>query len=70
MKHRTHTGQNNNLIIINLSKLVKYNKHKIIVRTPLIPDITHIDENLRKIKELLKVIGVNNHETLAYNPVP
>lgn len=68
-EHKKHTGRDNNLILNNLNKLAKSKKHKLIVRTPLIPGGTDTEKNLNEIKAYLEKLGIRHHETLAFNPV-
>ena len=61
--HRKYTGQSNELILKNFA-ILKDSGKQFIVRTPLIPSITDIKENLEKIKQL---VGDGNYELLPYN---
>ena len=65
--HKKFTGQYNNKILENLYKLFSPKKHKIIIRTPIVPGITDTIDNLGNIS---KIIGKLNHEgfeKLIYN---
>ncbi len=61
--HKKYTGQDNTLILNNLSYLKSTGKPHII-RTPLIPGITDTKENLSAIE---KIIGESTWEKLPYN---
>jgi pyruvate formate lyase activating enzyme len=66
-KHKQFTGVSNELIIENFKKLTKKNI-LLIPRTPLIPDITDIAENLTQIKNFLQQFDkVYPHILLPYN---
>ena len=67
--HQKYTGVSNALILQNLRKLWDIGAD-VIIRIPLIPDITDNDENLTQIIRFLN----NNHfcwpvEVLSYNPI-
>lgn len=61
--HKKYTGVSNELILKNFELLKKSSK-PYIIRTPLIPNITDTENNLRKIKD---IIGNSKWETLPYN---
>ncbi len=57
--HKTYTGLSNKPIINNLKKLIEKNKN-IVIRIPIIPDITDTKENICQIKQLLSsLMGVH-----------
>ena len=62
-KHKEYTGVGNELILKNF-KILKESGKPFVVRTPLIPNITDTNENLKAIRE---IIGDAKHETLPYN---
>lgn len=64
VKHKQYTGVSNELILKNFEILRKSNKDYI-VTTPLIPNITDTQENLRAIKALIKD---SKWQKLPYNP--
>ena len=66
-QHIEFTGQSNSLILDNLTKLFSPKKHKIFIRTPLIPGITDTSENLDMIKELIKRFEYDGYEELLFN---
>ena len=66
--HYEYTGKFNDLILKNLNKLQSINKHKIIIRTPLIPLITDTLENLAAIKSHISNLKIDGYELLRYNP--
>lgn len=61
--HKKYTGVSNEIILKNFETLKKSGKPHII-RTPLVPNITDTENNLRKIKE---IIGDSKWEKLPYN---
>ena len=62
-KHKEYTGADNKLILENF-KILKESGYPHIIRTPLIPNITDLEENLVKIKE---IIGESPWEKLPNN---
>lgn len=50
--HTVYTGVSNEMILDNLTRLARL-KHKIIIRIPVIPDITDTDKNIEQICEHL-----------------
>ena len=67
--HRKYTGVSNTLILENLSRLSAA-KAKIIIRVPLIPDITDTPRNLEDIAGTLKSInGSFAIDLLPYNKI-
>lgn len=67
-KHFFYTGQYNDLILENLYKLQLKKRQILIVRTPLVPEITATHENLEAIKSLIKNLNIDGYEMLTYNP--
>ena len=67
-QHKKYTGVGNELILSNLEYLIKQGK-KILIRVPLIPDITDTDENLIKIAEFAvkKLNNAAEIQLLPYN---
>lgn len=66
--HINYTGKSNALILENLKKLVQ-TELDIIPRTPLIPGITDMPENLEDIFHFLVSVGLEKkHVLLPYNP--
>lgn len=63
IEHQQYTGVSNELILENFKSLQKSGKDYI-VRTPLIPNITDKQENLRAIREIIKD---SKWEQLPYN---
>lgn len=61
--HKQYTGVGNEIILKNFMVLKESGK-PFVIRTPLIPNITDIKENLEKIKE---VIGDIQWEKIPYN---
>lgn len=67
--HLEFTGKRNDLILRNLTALVKYRPECVIPRVPLIPGITACASNLQKISEILRQTGVRRCWLLPYNPL-
>ncbi|MEI6138195.1 MAG: glycyl-radical enzyme activating protein [Mariniphaga sp.] len=65
--HKKFTGQGNELILKNLQKLFSPKKHKICIRTPLVPGITDSNENLNLINEIISKLDHDGYEKLIYN---
>ena len=63
--HRKYTGVDNKIILEN-AECLKARGIPHIFRTPLVPNITDTEDNLRSIKE---IVGNSKWETLAYNPL-
>ena len=70
-KHREYTGVSNGLIKQNLIYLLTSPyRHKVIIRTPLIPEYTATEENLKEIAQFLSGLYPNvSYELLNYNPL-
>jgi pyruvate formate lyase activating enzyme len=67
-KHRQYTGTGNEQILDHFVSLASDLKNRIIPRTPLIPNITATEENLRQIAEFIRDRGCSQYELLPYNP--
>lgn len=67
-KHRQYTGAGNERILDNFVSLASDLKNRIIPRTPLIPNITATEENLRQIADFVRSRGCTQYELLPYNP--
>ena len=69
--HERYTGAGNGLILENLRMLLSGELRKrVIVRTPLIPDITATEENIAKIARFLAALDPDVRlELLNYNPL-
>ena len=65
--HKQSTGQENILILDNLHKLFSPKKHKIFIRTPLVPGITDTAENLGWIIEIIRKLDHDGYEKLIFN---
>ena len=65
--HKKFTGQSNNLILENLKKLFSPKKHKIFVRTPMVPGITDTPQNLGNISEIISKLDHDGFEKLIFN---
>lgn len=69
--HQKYTGKSNRIIKRNIRLLLESEyKDKVIMRTPLIPNMTATDENIRQIAEFLYDVDKNvKYELLNYNPL-
>ncbi len=67
-KHCKYTGQDNKLIIDNITKLSK-NHNNIILRIPVIPGVNDSDEDIDAFAEIIKTFGdgIKEIELLKYN---
>lgn len=70
-KHQLSTGVSNELIKDNLRFLLtSEKKDKIIIRTPLIPDYTAVEENIAQLASFISSIYSEvKYELLNYNPL-
>lgn len=66
--HLKYTGQENHIILENLTRLVEERRGKVVPTTPLIPDITATNENLMAISKLYQALGIERCVLLPYNP--
>lgn len=67
-KHREYTGVENEQILHNFESLSDDGIVSIIPRTPLIPGITAMEENLWQIADFIRSVGCASYELLPYNP--
>jgi len=67
MLHIKHAKIGNQLILSNLRNLFSPKKHEIVIRTPLIPNITNSIENLKKIKAIIDNFNHDGYNTLMFN---
>ncbi|QWU13795.1 pyruvate formate lyase activating enzyme [Paenibacillus sophorae] len=69
--HKRHTGVSNTRIKENLEWLLTGNTQaEVIVRTPLIPEYTAFDDNIRSISSFISTIQPDvKYELLNYNPL-
>lgn len=67
-KHRKFTGQDNRLIIDNITKLSKIH-NDIILRIPVIPGVNDSDDDINSFSEIIKTFGkrIKEIELLKYN---
>ena len=68
-EHKKYTGQSNNIIILNFNYIVdkiKGTDKKIWIRTPIIPNATDTDNNIRGIAKLVKG-KIDKWELCAFN---
>lgn len=70
-EHEMYTGADNGLILKNLRMLLTGELRKrVVVRTPMIPDITATEENIAKIAHFLSTLDPDLRlELLNYNPL-
>jgi pyruvate formate lyase activating enzyme len=66
---RRYTGHSNRPILDNLVHLTKITRIPVVVRIPLIPDITATDKNLRDIARFLREHGIRTASVIPYNPL-
>lgn len=67
--HQALTGQSNRLILENLLRLKRESEVPVVIRVPLVPDITATAENLTAIGEVLRTYGIKEVTLLPYNPL-
>jgi len=67
--HKKHTGRDNERIRKNIVRLIGLNRVDILVRVPLVPDITASRENLEALAAWLWGEGLRRIALLPYNPV-
>ena len=70
--HQRFCGVKNDLILENFARLnaaARQNSVSLLPRTPLVPNMTAITENLTAIAGFLKNQGVHEARLLAYNPL-
>ncbi len=67
-KHRKFTGQDNRLIIENITKLSKEHSN-VILRIPVIPGVNDSDDDINAFAEIIKTFGkgIKEIELLKYN---
>ena len=83
VRHRRHTGAENETILENLRTLAGRGAHKIRVRVPIVPGFTDDEDNLNAIADLLvdcglrslilqpyHGLGVSKYADLGYPPPP
>lgn len=69
-QHKAYTGVDNTRIKENVRYLLKHKKGQVIIRTPLIPNITATKENISQIARFLSDIDSEvQYELLNYNPL-
>lgn len=65
--HKKYTGESNRLILENLKLISQFGK-KIIIRIPLIPEITDTHDNLGKLRTIIEhTAGVQRIDLLPYH---
>ncbi|MEM3617741.1 MAG: glycyl-radical enzyme activating protein [Candidatus Bathyarchaeia archaeon] len=71
LDHRKYTGVSNKFILDNLIRLVKDGRGKdIILRFPVVPQITDTDENIKNLLEFLKLLnGVEEVDLLPFHDI-
>lgn len=70
-EHEKYTGVPNKLILQNLMALVKKGRGRdVIIRVPVVPNITDTDENIRKLIEFIQQLrGVEEVDLLPFHDV-
>ncbi|TSA28309.1 glycyl-radical enzyme activating protein [bacterium] len=65
---KKYTGQSSRIILQNLENLARtFDKRKIILSLPLIPEITATEENILSLIELCKKLGISTVRLLPYH---
>ena len=67
--HLKYTGKRNDVILENLTKLVRERPSDVLARVPLVPGITTNHGNLQKLSRILREMGVRRCWLLPYNPL-
>jgi pyruvate formate lyase activating enzyme len=70
--HARYCGTSNSIILENFSRLHALHRSggtEVLARTPLIPDITDTDENMRSLAAFLKECRVEKAQLLPYHPL-
>ena len=67
-EHKKYTGVDNSRILENI-KFLAENHNNVLVRTPLIPEVTDTEENLFGILAFLADASIREWELLRYNPL-
>lgn len=67
--HLKYTGKKNDIILENLTRLVRERADAVVARVPLIPDMTSCSYNLQKISDILRGLGLKRCWLLPYNPL-
>lgn len=68
--HKKYCGVSNNLIKENIKKMISESREgcfSLLLRVPLIPNITDTDDNLEKIAAFMAEHGITKTELLPYN---
>ena len=66
-RHREYVGVSNELILSNLVALAALDSRRIVIRMPLIPNISDTDDNLLAAAEFLEPLGLLQINLLSYN---
>lgn len=66
--HKRYTVRSNASILKNLSGLSRLAPERLVVRVPLVPEITATSENLLAIAAFLRELHIKSWELLPYNP--
>ncbi len=66
--HKKYTGIKNEVIINNLQRIVEGSK-KVIIRFPLIPEITDTEQNIRDVIALMKSLQLKDINILPYHRI-
>lgn len=66
-RHAQYTGVDNQLILDNLRRLAQEDRHKLIVRVPLISGVNDTDENIQALLALVEELGIERVDFLPYH---
>ncbi len=67
--HKKYTGIENSSILANIEKLISHDGLEVLVRVPLVPEVTATAENLEAIARWLDGHGIKRIALLPYNPL-
>lgn len=67
--HKTHCGRGNERILENIERLAKVQGPAVLVRVPLVPDLTATELNLRGIALFLRRLSLRRVGVMVYNPL-
>jgi len=67
--HKKYAGLDNSTILANIEKLLAQEGLDVLIRVPLVPEVTATTENLTAISEWLSDHGVDRLALLPYNPL-
>jgi len=65
--HQKYTGKSSDIVQRNLRQLVQAGV-PVLIRIPLIPEVTATEDNLEKIAGFMAELGLTKYELVPYNP--